>query len=165
VGGESLERGLAVAIAAAALIPAVKGKDGDFKFEATPGPQGAPCVRYDGPSESGGNCFVAVGRGGWALEAESTQSKHDVVFFGAAIAQARAIRIGKVATIRGLGWSKRYRLRFFARRVPRRALRVDRNKIVALDKRGRLLGRQHYREHGGYGRFDGLWDRKHCVNN
>jgi hypothetical protein len=66
-----------------------------------------------------------------------------VVFFGAAIGQARTIRIGKVATIEKLRWSKRYRLRFFAGRVPRRALRVDRNKIVALDKRGRLLGRQH----------------------
>jgi hypothetical protein len=156
-------RGLALVVLAAALIPDVKGKDGDFTFKVTPGGSGAPCVSFDGPSESGGNCFVAVVNGGWALEAEYTASKRDVVFFGAAIGRARKIRIGRVATIGKLRWSKRYHLRLFAARVPRRAVHVQRNKIVALDKRGRLLGRQHYRDrHRGYGRCDGLWDRRHC---
>jgi hypothetical protein len=80
--------------------------------------------------------------------------------------RARQIRIGKVATLRKLRWSGRYHLRFFAARVPRRAAKVPRNKLVALDRRGRLLGRQHYRDkHGHYGRCDGLWDRTHCPNN
>jgi hypothetical protein len=158
-------RGMALVVLAAALIPQVKGKDGVFTFKVGPGANGAPCVSYDGPSESGGNCFVAVGQGGWALEAEYTSSKHDVVFFGAAIGRARQIRIGKVATLHKLRWSKRYQLRFFAGRAPRSAAKVPRNKIVALDRRGRLLGRQHYRDkHGHYGRCDGLWDRKHCPN-
>jgi len=47
--------------------------------------------------------------------------------------------------------------------TPRRAAHVPPNKIVALDRRGRLLGRQHWRErHGHYGRCDGVWDRRHC---
>jgi hypothetical protein len=38
---------------------------------------------------------------------------------------------------------------------------VPPNKIVALDRRGRLLG--HWRDkHGHYGRCDGIWDRRHC---
>src|SRR5512133_3259987 len=149
-------RGMALVVLVAALIPQVKGKDGVFSFKVRPGANRAPCVSYDGPSESGGDCFVAVGRGGWALEADYTSSKHDVVFFGTAIGRARQIRIGKVATIHKLRWSKRHRLRFFAARVPRRAVHVQRNKIVALDGRGRLLGRQHYRDkHGHYGRCDG----------
>jgi hypothetical protein len=38
---------------------------------------------------------VAVGQGGWALEAEYTWSKDDVVFFGPAISRAHRIRIGR----------------------------------------------------------------------
>jgi hypothetical protein len=90
-------------------------------------------------------------------------SAHDVVFFGATIGRARRVRFGKVASLPTLGWSKRYHLRFFAGLVPRRGAHVPRNRIVALDRRGRLLGRQHWRDkHGHYGRCDGLWDRKHC---
>jgi hypothetical protein len=142
-------------------IPDVKGKDGTFTFAVSPRGDGAPCISYDGPGGSGGNCFVA----GWAVEATYIASDHDVVFFGATIGRARRVRIGKVASLRTLGWSKRYHLRFFAGLVPRRAAHVPRNRIVALDRRGRLLGRQHWRDKNGhYGRCDGIWDRKHCPN-
>jgi hypothetical protein len=145
-------------------IPDVKGKDGTFTFDVEPRGDGVPCVSYEAPGGGGGYCFVAVGSGGWALETTYAASEHDVVFFGATIGRARAVRIGKVATLRGLRWSKRYNLRFFAGLVPRRAVHVPRNRIVALDRRGRLLGRQHWRDkHGHYGRCDGIWDRKHCA--
>jgi hypothetical protein len=39
---------------------------------------------------------------------------------------------------------------------------VPPNTIVALDKRGRLLGRQFY-DDGGSRRCDGLWDRRHLC--
>jgi hypothetical protein len=147
-------------------IPDVQGEDGVFELDLEAGAERAPCVEFVMPDGGGGNCFVAVGeRGGWALEAVSVTSDHDVVFFGAAIGQARRVRIGKVATIRKLHWLKRFRLRFFAQRVPRRKLRVRPNRIVALDRRGRLLGRQHWRdENGNYGRCDGIWDRRHCPH-
>jgi hypothetical protein len=153
-----------VLLAALAPIPDVEGKDGTFTFHVSRGANGAPCVDYKGPDLAGGNCFVAVGaRGGWALEAVYVESEHDVVFFGAAIGRAREVRIGKVASLKPLRWSKRYHLRFFAGIAPRRATRVPPNKIVALDRRSRLLGRQHWRdEHGHYGRCDGIWDRRHC---
>jgi hypothetical protein len=87
------------------------------------------------------------------------------VFFGVAIGRARRVRIGKVASLGTLVWSKRYHLRLFAGLVPRRATRVPRNRIVAVDRRGRLLGRQHWRDKNGhYGRCDGIWDRRHCPN-
>jgi hypothetical protein len=76
------------------------------------------------------------------VEATYVASGNDVVFFGATIGRARRVRIGKVASVR---------------------TQVPRNRIVALDRRGRLLGRQHWRDkHGHYGRCDGIWDRKQC---
>ena len=113
---------------------------------------------YETPAGGGGSCFVA----GWALEAEPLVSDHDVVFFGAAIRKAATIRFGGVATLETRRWSRRHRTRFFAGTVPRRALRVPRNRIVALDADGELLGRQHWNDgKGGFGRCDGSWDRVH----
>ena len=128
---------------------------------------GVPCLNYTTPNGGGGNCFVAVGasKGGWALEAESVTSNHDVVFYGATIRAAARVRIGNVKSLKTGRYSTRYRVRFFAGLVPRRALRVKPNNIVALDRRGRLLGRQHYNDgNGGFGRCDGSWDREHCTS-
>jgi hypothetical protein len=144
-------------------VAEVEGKDGVFKFFSAARGDGRPCLSYEGPEARGGTCFIAVGpRGGWALEAWPLPSTHDVLMYGATIRAARRVRFGKVASLRTGRYSKRFKVRFFAGLVPRRALRVERNRIVALDARGRLLGRQHYRDgHGGFGRCDGRWDRRH----
>jgi hypothetical protein len=119
-------------------------------------------LAYDGPREAGGHCFVAVGRGGWAVEAEVTTSKHAVVVFGATIRPAARVRLGRVTSVRTLPFSKRFGVRFFAARVPRRAADVLPNRIAALDRHGRVLGRQHYNDgHGGFGRCNGWWDRRY----
>jgi hypothetical protein len=148
-------------------IPEIRGEDGTYAFKRDARGDGAPCLTYHAPDEAGGWCFKAVGsQGGWALEVASPiASEHDTVFFGATIRRAARVRIGRVASIRTLGYSRRFKLRFFAGLVPRRALRVHPNRIVALDRRGRLLGRQHYNDgHGHFGRCDGLWDRKRCPH-
>jgi hypothetical protein len=51
---------------------------------------------------------------------------------------------------------------FIAFAIPNGALdRVMPNDIVALDERGRLLGRQHANDgHGGFGAMDGSYDRR-----
>ena len=142
----------------------VQGSDGAFTFTPSARRDGAPCLDYEAPGSGGRTCFTAVGaRGGWALEAEAVTSEHDVVLYGATIGRAARVRIGGAATLPTGRYSKRFRVRFFSGLVPRRALRVAPNRIVALDRRGRLLGRQHYNDgHGGFGRCDdGLWDRKH----
>jgi hypothetical protein len=152
----------AAAVAAAASFT-VKGHDGTWKFTPDKRSDGVPCLDTEGPSGAGSWCFVAVGKwGGWALEAQPDGSEHDTIFYGTTIRAARTVKIGKVATIKTHRYSKRYGVRFFAARVPARALKVKRNRIVALDRKGRLLGRQHWDENGSYGRCDGIWDRKHC---
>lgn len=142
----------------------VQGSDGTFAFTPAARGDGVPCLNYITSNGAGVHCFVAVGhKGGWALEAESVTSSHDVVFYGATIRAAARVRIGKVASLPTGPYSKRFHVRFFAGLVPRKALRVRPNSIVALDRRGRLLGRQHYNDgSGGFGRCDGSWDRKHC---
>ena len=163
---------LAVPALLASATPAsaaftVRGEDGAFRFTPRAGERGRPCLDYETPAEGGGRCFIAVGSprhggGGWALEAEPLASDHDVVFYGVAIRRAAKIRIGKVATLETRRWSRRHGVRFFAGTVPRRALTVPRNRIVALDAAGELLGRQHWDGgNGGSGRCDGSWDRVH----
>ncbi len=144
-------------------VPDIDGRDGSFRLTAERGSAGRPCVAFVTPAGSGGHCFVAVGRrGGWALEAEPATSTRDTVFFGATIRRAARVRFGRVASLPTGRYAPRFGVRFFAGAVPRRALRVPRNHIVALDRRGRLLGRQHWNDgRGGFGRCDGLWDRRH----
>jgi hypothetical protein len=141
----------------------LNGKDGTFAFKPVARDDGKPCLSYDTPSEGGRTCFIAVGpQGGWALEAWTSASTHDAVVYGATIGAAARVRIGKVATLRTGRYSKRLKVRFYAGLVPRKALRVRPSRIVALDRHGRLLGRQHYNDgHGHFGRCDGRWDRKH----
>jgi hypothetical protein len=150
------------AVAAASFT--VKGHDGTWTFTPDKRSDGVPCLSYEVETGGGGWCFTAVGKwGGWALEAQPATGDEDVLFFGATIKAARTVRIGKVATIKTRRYSKRYGVRFYAARVPQRALKVKQNNIVALDRKGRLLGRQHWDDgHGHYGRCDGIWDRKHC---
>jgi hypothetical protein len=161
----ALSTGVAAQRAAGGDEPAIKvdGKDGAFIFTPTEQGDGKPCLAFDTPTDGGAMCFVAVGsRGGWALEADRLASTHDVVVYGAAVRDAARIRVGKVASLRTLPYSKRFKVRFFAGLVSRKALHTAPNSIVALDARGRLLGRQHYNDgHGHFGRCDGIWDRKH----
>ena len=97
----------------------LKGKDGTFTFEPAARGDGKPCLSFEGPSEGGNTCFVAVGlRGGWALEAWTTTSTHDAVVYGATIGAAARVRIGKLATLRTGRWSKRFKVRFYAGLVP-----------------------------------------------
>ena len=136
-----------------------EGEDGTYRF--TPDrTNGDPCVSYDAPTESGGTCFIAVKDGGWALEAQVLAGKTEAVVHGTAIRRATTIRVGDVATIETR--RARHGVRYFAAVVPLEALAVPPNKIVALDKRGRFLGRQFY-DDGGSRRCDGLWDRKHLC--
>lgn len=145
-------------------IKRIKGKDGDFVFTHGRKDRRGPTVDHRTPDGSGGRTFVAVHPySDWALEADVIGTKRDTVVYGVAIRSARRIRIGKVVSVPTLRYSARHRVRFFAARVPRRARRVKPNDIVALDARGRLLGRQHYNDgRGRFGACDGSWDRKHC---
>lgn len=143
-----------------------------YRFAANREDDGAPTLAYSGPASGGASRLVAVGRGGWALEARIQRSSRTAVIMGAAVRPARYIRIGRlprlVGTVRSAALLRRTGVRFFMARVPRAALRVHANNIVALDRKGRLLGRQHYNDgHGGFGARDGRWekafDRKHGV--
>jgi hypothetical protein len=141
----------------------LEGDDGRFVYKPKSRHDGVPCLSYVTPDAGGEACFTAVGlRGGWALEALDEATEHDTVVYGATIGAAARVRIGRVATIKTGRYRPNLKVRFFAAVVPRRALRVKPNRIVALDRHGRLLGRQHYNDgHGGFGRCDGRWDRRH----
>jgi hypothetical protein len=136
-------------------------------FKSQPRQDGVPGLSYDGPGWHGGAYFLAVGaRGGWALEAlhASPVKGKTAVVYGATIAGARRVRFGQVASVRTMAYSQRSGVRFFGAVVPRAALDVPPDEIVAMDRAGRLLGRQHDNDgHGGFGRCDGLWDRAHCA--
>jgi hypothetical protein len=137
----------------------------DYRFAVSDRGDGAPCVSYRFPDRGGASCLVAVGeRGGWALEARLQTSGKNVFVYGAAVAATHAIRLGRlrrrIRTIVVRPALERFSVRFVVARVPRSALKVHPNDIVALDAKGRLLGRQHYNDgHDGFGRFDGIWER------
>jgi hypothetical protein len=80
------------------------------------------------------------------------------------IPEATQVRFGRTRealTIPVVDVPGRSTERYFAFVVPREGLTVRPNDILALDVRGRLLGRQHYNDgHNRFGAFDGLYDRK-----
>lgn len=146
-------------------LATIHGEDGTYRFVADLNrAQEAPCVDYIVPGEGGGRCYrAASARCGWALEADFAPSDRDAVAFGTAIPAAALIRFGSGRAIRAGKLFKPFGMRFFAALVPRAARHVAPNEIVALDARGRLLGRQHYNDgHGGSGAFDGSHDRAPC---
>lgn len=122
---------------------------------------GHACILYHGAGYGGGACF----QNGWAVEAEFTPAVNGTLVVGFTIPEAATVRFGRsrdalqVPVVSVLG---RTGERFFAFVIPTDGLRrLKPNDIVALDSRGRLLGRQHYNDgHNGFGANDGLYDRK-----
>ena len=143
-------------------VATIYSRGGTFSFVVGKAPDRlAPCMNYIVPGMGGGVCFFASARKcGWALEAYTSSSGPASVAYGAAVPRAATIRFGHAGTIPAGRIFSRFGLRFFASAVPRAFLHVPQDDIVALDARGRLLGRQHYNDgHGGFGAFDGLIDR------
>jgi hypothetical protein len=140
-----------------------KPKDLDdqrFRFAVHDRGDKKPCIAYKVPGHDGGACFVAVGSGGWALEANFVSTDQEPLVIGAAVPAARTVRLGTARSIALGPISKRFGVRFFAARVSDAAATTRPNGIVALDAGGRLLGRQHYNDgHGGFGARDGRWEK------
>ncbi|MDA0182112.1 hypothetical protein OJ997_17535 [Solirubrobacter phytolaccae] len=121
----------------------------------------APVILFQADKGGGGMTYVS----GWAVEAGTVDTDTGTVYFGVTIADAATVRFGKgrdalrVPTEPYPGDPSK---RLFAVHVPVDGLsRVHPNDIVALDERGRLLGRQHYNDgKGGSGEYDGLYDRR-----
>ncbi|MDA0158817.1 hypothetical protein OM076_00955 [Solirubrobacter ginsenosidimutans] len=121
--------------------------------------RGAPCILFIGPG-TGAPCFGS----GWAVEVAFRSVQDQTFVLGSTIPEAAFVRFGK----------SRDAFRVPVERVPGRAEgfiafvlpdgaldRVKTNDIVALDRRGRLLGRQHANDgHGGFGAMDGIYDRR-----
>lgn len=129
------------------------------KFALTSRSDGAPTILYNGAG-GGGMTYTS----GWAVEADSLRTATGTAYVGVTIADAATVRFGKsrdalrVPTTAHPGDPTR---RLFAVHVPVDGLsRVHPNDIVALDAKGRLLGRQHFNDgHGGFGAMDGIYDR------
>jgi hypothetical protein len=121
--------------------------------------RGAPCILFLRPG-AGAPCFSY----GWAVEIALRPLQDQTLVLGATIPEAASVRFGKsrdalrVPVEQVPGRSEG----FIAFAVPSGALdRVKPNDIVALDQRGRLLGRQHVHDgHGGFGAMDGSYDRR-----
>ena len=121
------------------------------------------CIRYRVPDSSGGHCFVA----GWAVEASTIVAGSHEAIFGIAIPEARDIQIptrsGGLRTLSTTALPG-FKSRFFFEILPAGTLSDSPNEIVALDDRGRLLGRQHWNvsetRKPDFGAYDGLYDRK-----
>ncbi|MEA2495710.1 MAG: hypothetical protein QOJ29_3621 [Thermoleophilaceae bacterium] len=134
-----------------------------YQFAAFEGADGVPCLAYSG-DRGGGSCFVAVGqRGGWALEARVMSTAKAAFVIGVAVPATRRVRLGDIGrTVRTLApqpEAERFGVRYFVAAVPRRALKIKPNSIVALDSSERLLGRQHYCDaRDRCGPRDGRWE-------
>jgi hypothetical protein len=119
-----------------------------------------PCIAYRGAGYQGGACFQS----GWAVQAEFTPAVDGTLVVGMTIPAAAQVRFGRTRealTVPVVAVPGRSTERYFAFVVPPEGLKVRPNDIVAIDARGRLLGRQHYNDgHGRFGAFDGLYDRK-----
>lgn len=132
-----------------------------MKFALVREDDGKQLIVYQGAGYAGGSEFTY----GWAVEAEPLQTQTGTAYIGATIADAATVRFGKgrdalrVPTEPYPGDPTK---RLFAVHVPPDGLsRVHPNDIVALDERGRLLGRQHVNDgKGGFGANDGLYDRR-----
>ena len=118
-----------------------------------------PCIGYRGAGYQGGACF----QNGWAVQAEFANAVDSTLVVGMTIPEATHVRFGRTGealTIPVVDVPGRTTERYFAFVVPPDGLKVKPNDIVALDGRGRLLGRQHYNDgHGGFGADDGLYER------
>jgi hypothetical protein len=122
---------------------------------------GHPCILYHGAGYGGGACFQS----GWAVEANFTPAVNGTLVTGFAIPETATVRLGRsrdALRVPVVDVPGRPGERYFALVIPKERLsRLKPNDIVALDGRGRLLGRQHYNDgHGGFGDNDGLHDRK-----
>jgi hypothetical protein len=123
--------------------------------------RGKPCILYRGAGHQGGPCF----QNGWAVEANFTETVNGTLVSGVAIREAATVRFGNsrdALHVPVVDVPHRPRERYFAFVIPTDGLRgVKPNDIVALDHRGRLLGRQHYNDgRGRFGAYDGLYDRR-----
>jgi hypothetical protein len=118
-----------------------------------------PCIGYRGAGYQGGACF----QNGWAVQAEFTNAVDSTLVVGMTIPEATHVRFGRsdeALTIPVVDVPGRTTERYFAFVVPPDGLKVEPNDIVALDARGRLLGRQHYNDgQGGFGANDGRYER------
>jgi hypothetical protein len=122
---------------------------------------GHPCILYHGAGYGGGTCFQS----GWAVEAEFTPAVNGTLVVGFAIPETATVRFGRsrdALQVPVVDVPGRPHERYFALVIPTDGLsRLKPNDIVALDGRGRLLGRQHYNDgHDDFGANDGLYDRK-----
>lgn len=122
---------------------------------------GRPCILFHGAGYGGGSCF----QNGWAVQAEFMPAVNGTLVIGTAIPETATVRFGRsrdalqvpVVDVPGMPGE-----RYFAFVIPNDGLsRLKANDVVALDERGRLLGRQHHNDgHGHFGANDGLYDRK-----
>jgi hypothetical protein len=120
---------------------------------------GAPTILYT--AGHGGMTYTS----GWAVEASSVDTESGTAYVGVAIADAETIRFGRgrdALRVPTEPYPGDPTLRLFAVHVPPNGLsHVHPNDIVALDGKGRLLGRQHVNDgKGGFGAEDGLYDRQ-----
>jgi hypothetical protein len=114
-----------------------------------------PCIAFRVPGSGGGRCFQGLGTNlSGSFEVGPLQSGKVWVMLGAAVPEARAIRIGgefrPPLTISTGRLISGLRLRFFAAAVPEGAFNAKPKDVVALDASGRVLSHEfgYYRRVG-----------------
>jgi len=123
--------------------------------------RGNPTLLHRGAGSAGGMTFVT----GWAVEAYWFETKRGMEVVAVTTADAASVRFGgpvasPQASTQPLPGDpdKRAAAWHFTRA---QAAKIKPNSIMAFDAKSRLLGRQHYNDgHGGFGKYNGLYDRK-----